>query len=150
MSVNRLAKGYQPDWDIDAAAGRQGEMFVLNIAEALRDGTGEVKAQEAASKYGNVFIEFECYSREFSAYIPSGIETTHAETWTFTLGVPPVVAVSFETRLLRELYERALKEGDRVRAGGAGGSHPTKGVIVSLRELLPGLLEAHRRLWEPA
>jgi hypothetical protein len=41
MNPNRLSDGYRPDVDIDARAGRQAEMFVHSISDALRDGTGD-------------------------------------------------------------------------------------------------------------
>src|SRR5215475_8359534 len=77
--ADRMADGYQPDFDIDAAAGRQGELLVADVIRALRDGSAEVKTDEMALVTGNVYIECECLRR--GKWRPSGVMATGAEIW---------------------------------------------------------------------
>lgn len=134
---DRLSPGYQPDFDLDRAVGEQGELFVSSIAAALSAGTVEVKYEQAASKYGNVYIEFSC--RRGGEYVPSGIDTTGADLWAWVLGKnEPQIAVLVPVALARAVKERAVREG-AIRTT-IRGSHPTNGAIVSLASLLRWLL----------
>jgi small subunit ribosomal protein S4 len=54
MRHDRLANGYVPDFDLDAEVRRQAELYVASIADALRDGTVEVKADEKARRTAGV------------------------------------------------------------------------------------------------
>ena len=82
--TDRLSKGYQPDWDIDLEVGKQGEMMVHNVVEALRAGSSiEVKTDEAASKWGRVYLESHC--KKASGWAKSGLSATSAELWATVL-----------------------------------------------------------------
>jgi hypothetical protein len=134
---NRLASGYEPSFDIDAEVGRQGELFVLDVADSLKHGRGEVKNQQKALTTGNVWIEYHCLRRNQ----PSGIDATSADYWAFTFGIPPAIALVAETQLVRDVHERALREG--YSRSMTRGSHPTKGTVVPTGSLLRWLIEAH-------
>lgn len=140
MSVDRLSAGYEPAFDIDAAVGRQGELLCANIAEGLRDGSVEVKTDERALATGNVFIEYECLRR--GSWQPSGIATTQAEVWAFALGKPPTVLVAAPVATLLRVSRKAWQGGGKRQC--SRGSHPTRGVVVSLSVLLPWLLDEER------
>lgn len=129
MSVDRLSEGYVPDFDIDARVGRQGELFCLDVANGIRDGSIEVKTDERAADTGRVYVEYECFRR--GRWEPSGIKTTQAEFWAFAirdvLVAAPVPNIRFAAR-------RAFRQGFVAEC--KRGSHPTKGVCVPLTELL--------------
>lgn len=59
----RKADGYEPRFDIDASYGRQGELFVSSIIDALTGGSVEVKRDSRFAKTGNVYVEYECRKR---------------------------------------------------------------------------------------
>lgn len=139
MTPNRLAEGYQPEFDIDAEVGRQGELFVLNLIEAFKDGRGEVKADAAAVKYRNAYIEFACLKR--GSYEPSSIDTSTSDYWAIAVGDPPIFAVIAPTELVRRVKEKAVREG--LLKSCLRGSHPTQGVVIPLAKLLNWLLDAH-------
>lgn len=126
----RLIPGYQPDFDIDSAVGRQGELIVLDLVAALRSGRVEVKIDERAAMTGNVYIEHECLRR--GRWQPSGIATTKANLWAFVLGRGVIVAASVE--VVSRVHARALAEG-RLRETSRG-SHPTRGAIVPLTSIV--------------
>lgn len=134
---DRLSDGYQPRFDLDRQVGEQGELFVHSIADALRSGLVEVKYEQAASKYGNVYIEFAC--RRGGQFLPSGIDKTESDLWAWVLGRDaPQIAVVAPVALARAVKERAVREGairNTIR-----GSHPTNGAVVSLEKLLRWLL----------
>lgn len=140
---DRLSDRYQPDFDLDRAVGAQGELFVASIAESLSTGLAEVKYEQAASKYGNVYIEFSC--RRAGEYRPSGIDATDSDVWAFVLGRDqPQIMVAAPVALVQAVKERALREG-QIR-NTIRGSHPTNGAVVSLKDLLRWLLDEADRL----
>lgn len=135
---DRMADGYEPRFDIDLEVGRQGELYVAQVVDAMRAGASiEVKTDEAATKWQRVYLESSClYSGQ---YRPSGLATTSAELWATVLaGDVLVVAPTWRYRYVgnkaakRPVLRRELKRG----------SHPTKGVVVPLQHLLPWLMEA--------
>ena len=127
MSTDRLSTGYMPDFDLDLAVGRQGELFVTNIAAMLSAGTGqvEVKTDKRIANTGNVYIEHECYQR--GQWRPSGIQTTKAIIWIFVLPAEVLVAAPVDS--VRDLWRRY--EHTRTREC-TRGSHPTKGVAIPI------------------
>lgn len=138
MTYDRLADGYVPNWDIDSAVGRQGELLVADIIQALRDGASiEIKTDDAASKYGRIYLERRClYGGQ---YLPSGIANTSAELWAQVLASEVVVIAPtwrFKQAALKAWQSSALRK-DMPR-----GSHPTKGIVIPLRYLLEWLMEA--------
>lgn len=129
MSIDRLAEGYQPDFDIDAAVGRQGELLVNSVIAALRDGTAEVKTDERAAQTGNVYVEWSCLRR--NAWHPSGIAATKADVWAVVIGRVVIVA---PREVVLEAAREAYREGRRVAC--TVGSHPTQGVTLPIDSLI--------------
>lgn len=130
---DRMADGYEPRFDLDHAVGKQGELFVSEILAALQSERVEVKTDLKASRYGNVFLEYECLRR--GRYQPSGIATTDAKLWVFVLDLGNV-AVAVSTDRLRELGRLAYRHG-RTREC-VRGSHPTRGVVIKVADLMDG------------
>lgn len=134
-SIDRLAEGYEPNFDIDAAVGRQGELFWRDVQKALADGSAEVKTDEKALITGNVYLEYQCLRS--GEWRPSGIATSSSEIWVHVIGT---VAVSAPLWQIREVARKAYQNGCQKEM--MRGSHPTRGVLISLRDLLPLLVEA--------
>ena len=137
MAVDRLAPGYEPDWDIDYAVGHQAELFVADLIASLEGGRVEVKRDAKAAATGNIYVEFKC--RRGGHFVPSGIATTTADAFAYVLGEGVVVFAT--TAVLRSACRRAYREG-RIKDGGQRGSHPTVGVLVPVNELLNRLMDA--------
>lgn len=135
MTVDRLSTGYVPEFDRDAEVGRQGELWVDSVADALAAGTAEVKTDERALLTGRVYVEFEC--RTASGWQPSGIARTKADVWVFVLGRQVLVAAP--TSLVLRVARRAWRAGNRAEC--VRGSHPTKGVVIPLTVLLTWALD---------
>lgn len=136
--TDRLSDGYVPNWDIDSAVGRQGELYVLRIIDALKGGASiEVKTDDAASKWGRVYLEREClYGNVFRR---SGLATTSAELWAQV--VASDVAIIAPTWRWKQAAKRAWKSPALHKELNRG-SHPTKGVVIPLRSLIEWLMEA--------
>ena len=135
MTIERTLPGYEPRFDIDLAYGQQGELFVADIRDGLRDGTVEVKRDGRFHDTGNLYIEHEC--RRQGRYQPSGIATTEAKVWVFVLGDAPA-CLCISTDLLREWTSI---EGFPT-AECVVGSHPTRGWLMSLQRAV-FLLKRH-------
>lgn len=134
MTADRLATGYQPDFDIDLAHGQQAEMFVSDIIAALRDQTAEVKRDDRAAQTGNVYIEYECLRG--GEWQPSGISTTKALVWVFVLGGLALAApTATVAEVARRHYPTSRRELTR-------GSHPTRGVVIPLDRYISELQAA--------
>ena len=123
-AIDRLAQGYEPDFDIDYAAGAQGELFVAHIIESLTAGSAsiEVKTDAQVARTGNVYIEYECLRG--GKYVPSGIAATKADLWAFVL--PASVLIVAPVTSVRDVARRHFRR----RVECLRGDHPTRGVIV--------------------
>lgn len=134
-AADRLAHGYEPRFDIDSEVGRQGEIFIASVVDAIKNGAShEVKTDVQALRTGNFYVEFECLRR--GRWEKSGIATTEAELWGFVLGES---AFFVPTALLRDLARERHRQG-RIKSCDRG-SHPTRGVIVSIAWLISHLGE---------
>lgn len=122
---DRLAKGYEPTFDIDAEVGRQGELFITSVVDAARSASIEVKTDERAASTGNFYVEFECLKR--GQWTKSGIAITSCELWAFVLGDSAWVV---PTSTLKELARVRRRQGHVKEC--MRGSHPTRGVIVPI------------------
>jgi hypothetical protein len=124
-AADRLTDGYEPAFDIDYEFGRQGELFVASVVEALAagDATVEVKRDAKIVHTGNVYIEYRCLRG--GAYQPSGIADTKADLWAFVLPANVLIVAPVEN--VRELARRHYP---RRKAECVKGDHPTKGVAI--------------------
>lgn len=138
MTTDRLTQGYEPNWDIDLAIGRQGELYVARIVDALREGASiEVKTDDAAVKWGRVYLEYECLYN--GGFRPSGIATTNAELWATVLaGDVVVIAPTWRYKQAA----RAAWHYPGLRKRLTKGSHPTGGIVIPLDSLLRNLMDA--------
>lgn len=129
MSRDRIARGYETRWDITAAKGSQGELYVADIIAALKADDVEIKYDDKFGRRGNLFIEIECMSHRSGAYEPSGLTTTKATLFAIVLGDSRGTIV-VETAVLRELVNRAIEGGASVVDGAINGDHPTRGALI--------------------
>lgn len=132
MAVDRFSEGYEPNFDIDAAVGRQGELLWGDIRAALRDGSAEVKTDEKALFTGNVWIEYQCLRK--GEWVASGVSATSSEVWVHVIGAVAVVAPCWQ---VREMVRQAWKDG--LGKEMTRGSHPTRGVVIPISQLLQRL-----------
>jgi len=112
--LSRLRKEGKADnrFDINLAEGKQAESL---IKELLSDGTAEAKRDFAASKTGNVAVEYMCGGK------PSGISVTEADWWAYVLAGDyyndEVIVFIKKERLERLLSPtRIVKGGDNKKA----------------------------------
>lgn len=140
-SRKRLARGNVPGWDLDREFGEQAELFVADIAKAIRDGSVEVKRDGRWQETGNLYVEYSC--RRAGEYRPSGIATSDADLWAFVLGDTEVTII-VPRLLLRRLCLELYRRGPGYQAEERSGTHPTKGVKVPMRRLIE-LLQQHQK-----
>jgi hypothetical protein len=115
-----------PAFDIDLNYGVKGETFVAQVF-GLDANLVEVKSDARYKETGNVYVETHC--KKQGGWADSGINVTEAHVWVFVLGMNTgLVAVKTDT------LRAALPLGRYV--GCYKGSHPTKGVIINLEQLL--------------
>lgn len=138
MNTDRLAEGYEPNFDIDAAVGRQGELLFTRISEAIKEASAEVKTDKMSMRTKRVYLEYECMGRD-GMWRPSGIQTTSSELWVYALGDSPSIAVVLPTWMIRDVGRRAYREGLAKEC--VIGSNPTKGVVIPLDRLLLWAME---------
>lgn len=135
-SRKRAATGYEPRFDLDLEFGQQGELFVTDIAEAVASGMVEVKRDARWAYTGNVYVEYQC-RRASGRYEPSGIASSDATVWAFVLG-DTEVAVFLPAGLLKEFCREKFRAPNKhyYLREETSGSHPTKGILVPLKELM--------------
>ena len=97
----------EPRFDIDYKVGRQGELWVVSIREAMQNGRVEVKTDEIWNGTGNIYVEYACLKR--GKYRKSGLSVTTADIWVFVLREPEL-AIVFETETLKKLCKTAFED----------------------------------------
>jgi hypothetical protein len=125
----------KPDFDIDLAIGAQSELWVASVREALAGKSRvEVKAPKPFLEKGSAFVEYACL-RNDGEWHRSGINDPElkAELYILCFGVLPGGLI-VETQWLKRAALLAYKNPNNRREE-KDGSHPTKGVVVSLRHL---------------
>lgn len=132
MTEDRRQDGYEPRFDIDYEFGKQGELFVTRIIDALGTHRVEVKNDARFAVTGNVYVE--CFCQRRGKFRPSGIATTEAEFWVFVLNDVACVAVT--TAYLKDACRAVWRNNPSRRKKCDRGSHPTKGVAMSVMWLL--------------
>jgi hypothetical protein len=127
----------EPAWDIDKLRGDEGEALVRQMRSAVLAGTCEVKTDEVALRTRRVYVEHECCTA--AGWKPSGIAVTKAASWAFVLGRTVVWMPTWLLKnIARDLGWPDGKRTDRpgVHAECPRGSHPTRGVLVPVDELV--------------
>lgn len=130
-TVDRMAEGYVPDFDIDAAVGGQGALFVATAMDAILDGeSAEIKTDEASWRTGNVYIELECWIS--GQWAPSGVNR-RAALWCHVVANGMVIFAPRE-----QVKAVALKYGKPREC--LRGSHPTRGLTVPIPQFTAALV----------
>src|SRR6266704_1211074 len=126
-----------PEWDIDWEIGKNGELFVIDIIQSLKDGARvETTTDIWAASTGNIYIEYSC--RYFGEYKPSGISVTTAEIWALVLSTEITVFAPVDRLQAVARYHYAM---GRRKNGGLNGTHPTWGVLIPVPSLLRDLMK---------
>jgi hypothetical protein len=132
-TVDRIAEGYVPDFDIDAAVGEQGVLFVATAMDAIHHGeSAEVKTDEASWRTGNVYIELECWVS--GQWVPSGVNR-QAALWAHVVANGMVIFAPRE-----QVKAVALKYGQPREY--KRGSHPTRGLALPIPQFTAALVRA--------
>lgn len=134
--ADRMAAGRNPDWDLDWEIGQNGELFVVDLIQSLKDGPRvETKTDMWAARSGNFYVEYSC--RKFGRYEPSGIAVTKAEIWALVIATEVVVFAPIDRLKAVARYYYTI---GRIRNGGLKGDYPTWGVLLPVRALLRDLM----------
>lgn len=141
MSADRLSDGYEPNFDIDLAFGKQGELFVKRIQDALADQHAEVKTDAVALRTNNVYVEYQCLRR--GRWTDSGIRTTTSTVWVFVIGV---IAVAVPTDSLRSIVAHYWPKQSWHRAE-ENGSHPTRGLCIPITLFIKAAADGGSRMF---
>lgn len=131
-----ISDGYEPRWDIDLDRGEAAQSFAFGVLEHIQNGDGrtvEVKRDDRSQETGNVYIEYECERAD--GWNPSGIAATEAKLWVFVLEQDQLL-VAITVERLKDVCRTALKDGRARKGGCMRGSHPTRGVILPITDLL--------------
>jgi hypothetical protein len=129
-------------FDLDWQRGRQGELFVesLRNALALKNSSIEVKTDAyffsgRAEKFASqrLYIEMEARGKD-GTWRKSGLQTTKAELWFFVFGRHPGGMV-FETAWLRKAVTKAAEHPANAATCDYG-ENPTRGFYVYLRHFV--------------
>jgi hypothetical protein len=135
-TVDRMAAGYEPNFDIDYAVGHEGELFVKRIVDSFATSSIEVKTDEMSAKTGKVYLEVQCLYR--GEWKHSGIASSTADLWAHVMADEVVIVAP--THLVRRiaaywwLSNKFIAECKR-------GSHPTKGVALPIKLFLNNLTD---------
>jgi len=136
-AVDRMTDGYEPDFDIDFAIGRQGELWVARIADAISEGKGraEVKTDEKARDTGRVYLEYQCRYR--GEWKNTGILATPSEIWCHVIGEVMIAAPTVAVKATAKHY---YHKSEWYRRDLMRGSHPTRGIVIPLAEFVQSLV----------
>lgn len=120
-----------PDFDIDLVRGKQAEFWVIDVQRALAGSAEiEVKAPTPWLKEQSFYVEYMCKLR--AGWRASGIATSKEKLWFFKFGSLPGGLV-IEKEWLKRAARLALRLGKKKECN--RGSYPTRGAVVSLKEL---------------
>ena len=136
--MTRISEGYEPRFDIDNAYGNEGERYVADVIDGMKQGRVEVKRDAMFQKTGNLYVEYECLRND--GWNKSGIATTEADVWVFVLG-DSGVCFAIPTEKLKALARERFRKGDIAEE--RDGSHPTKGVLISFAGLLKAAMQSY-------
>lgn len=125
---DRLVAGrIEPRFDIDYEFGRQGELQIGDLLDAIAKGDGRVEIKTKRIIDAVFYVEQEHDPGRRGYYKPSGISTTDAAMWAYVIADTDVY-VWFPTELLR----RMMNEPSSKPATCDRGSCPTRGKLVNL------------------
>jgi hypothetical protein len=136
LSIVNQASGYHPDFDLDIERGWEAESELRAVLGELLQGgeTVEVKRDDRAIGTGNLYLEYAHKPRGSAEFIDSGLKTTKASYVGFKVGNALLLAPTEAWRYIGNHYG-TLREC-------VVGDNPTKGVVVSLENVVRHLAEA--------
>jgi hypothetical protein len=121
----------QPAFDRDYCYGKQGELLVCNLLDAVARGDGQVEMKRKRKIDLLCYIETSCDKGRKGLYKPSGISVTTAEFWVIIVHDTDC-GFFFPTRILKEfLCHPSVRDAEET-----DGSCPTKGKLVNVAALL--------------
>jgi hypothetical protein len=120
---------YRPEFDLARLRGEEAEQMVRTMRSAMLVGDIEVKRDDEARTYGNVYFEYQCRSKADGLYHPSGLAITKATTWAHCIDGAIVFMPTWVVKLI------AKQHG--VKRECVHGGNPTRGLVVPLAKLLP-------------
>lgn len=125
----------QPDWDRDLAYGIQGEFLMDNLLDMLhsRQLTREDKRKRRLD--GHLYIEVEQNPLSCGRWRPSGLATTKADVWTYTIHETGAV-ILLPVDMLRRAVAAAERFHVRLTPGGSDGDNPTRGYVLPIDEVI--------------
>src|SRR5262245_7067470 len=127
--------GNRPVFNISAAKGTQGELWVLDLLKTLKTRSSDIEVKRDAwfPVSGRIYVEMECkFAR---GWAPSGIQTTKSRLWVFVFGPHPGCLV-LATDWLRRACVEALKDPRNEAKGNRRGKNPTRGAYVYMPHVL--------------
>jgi hypothetical protein len=126
-----VAMTREPRWDVDKANGEQAERLWRKARTLMLGGAAEVKRDDRALETRNFYIEHACLRG--GEWKPSGIRDPDLKATLWVIVAWPI-AIALPTWVVRNLHDQAFARGDTAEC--QVGSHPTKGALIPVRELL--------------
>lgn len=123
------------DFSIDLPYGEEAERYVKEKLAGVIDVERldvEVKRDDGALRYGNVYLEFEQLPQGRQPWVRSGLATTQATHFAVVVGNSVIIAPVEAWKYVGNKYG-ATKE--------TGGANPTRGRAVPLKNLVSRLAE---------
>ena len=114
---------YCNDFRADLKFGQENEKKIAEKVFNIPIESVEVKEDKIANATGNIFIEYESRGK------PSGITTTQADVWFYTVTESPG-GLFFYTKELKEIVE--FLKPTHTRLG--GDDNTSKGILISFTE----------------
>lgn len=125
----------QPDWDRDYAYGVQGELNMDNMLELLHSGQLAREDKRKRRLDAKLYIEVEQNPLDCGRWRPSGLATTKADVWTYTIHESGVV-ILFPVDMLRRAVEAAQRFKVPLTKGAFDGSNPTRGYLLDMNVIM--------------
>lgn len=120
------------DFRFDLKFGQEGEKSVQNV---LTIETVEVKRDAKWFDTGNLYIETECYHLSTGKYEPSGLTTTEASHWAFSLDDLTVIVPT-------EILRAVVKNTGRTIVCNIQ-PNPSKGYLITLGNISEHIKKLH-------
>jgi hypothetical protein len=124
-----LPEGYNPDFDIDLAFGKEGERHAYEAIRML--GSGKVEVKRERYNNGSMFIEVAQRPNGYTEFKPSGINVTKADYWAYIK--PGGVIIFLPTQTIKD-YLATLDYEPFIAKPFS--SNPSKGYLVEIAAIL--------------
>jgi hypothetical protein len=121
----------EPRFDIDLPYGRQAELQLADYLSWLAEGNGRIEVKRKRRLDLWFYVETHCDKGRRGVYAPSGISTTGAAAWAFTIADTNISIILPTEDLRAALIDPSTRDCEE-----NDGSCPTRGRLVSLNVLL--------------